>query len=137
MRLRPISSFSIRSGVKRARAAFTLAEALAAMAFLAIVIPVAMEALHLASHAGVVAQRKALAARFADRWLNELLVTGQWKQGGSGGTTDENGLIYRWQLRSDSWERDALKRLTLSVTYTAQGREYQVELATLMDPNAP
>jgi len=107
------------------------------MAFLAIVIPVAVEALHLASHAGVVAQRKALATRFADRWLSELLVTGQWKQGGASGTTDENGLIYRWQLRSDSWERDALKRLILSVTYTAQGREYQVELATLMDPNAP
>ena len=59
-----------RSGVKRRFAAFTLAEALAALAFLAIVIPVAIEALHLASLAGVVAQRKVAAAQFADHWMN-------------------------------------------------------------------
>ena len=117
--------------------AFTLAEALAAMAFLAIVIPVAIEALHIATLAGVVAQRKVAAAQFADRWLNELLVTGQWKQGGNNGTVQEDTQVYRWRLRTDSWEKDALKRLTLSVTFAAQGRDYDVQLTTLIDPNAP
>lgn len=124
------------SGVRRWTAAFTLAEALAALAFLAIVIPVAVQALHMASLAGVVAQRKVAAARFADRWLNELMVTGQWKQGSNSGTTQEGNQNYRWQLRTDAWEKDALKRLTLSVNYTAQGQEYEVRLTTLVDPNA-
>ena len=43
--------------------AFTLAEVLAAMLFLAIVIPAAVEALHVASLAGEVAARKGAAAR--------------------------------------------------------------------------
>jgi len=124
------------TGVDRRTAAFTLAEALAALAFLAIVIPVAIEALHLASLAGVVAQRKVAAAQFADRWLNELVVTGQWKQGGNNGNTQEGTQNYHWQLRTDSWEKDALKRLTLSVTYAAQGKEYEVHLTTLIDPNS-
>src|ERR1019366_4127245 len=50
--------------------AFTLAEVLAALLFLAIVIPTAVEALHIASLAGEVAARKGAAARVADRILN-------------------------------------------------------------------
>lgn len=134
MKLRP--TFPSATGRRRRLGGFTLAEALAAMAFLAVVIPVAMEALHVASLAGVVAQRKVAAARFADRWLNELLVTGQWKQGGNSGSVQEGNQNYRWQLRSDSWEKDSLKRLTLSVTYAAQGRDYEVQLSTLVDNNA-
>lgn len=134
MRLR--QTLLSRSAGKRLRRAFTLAEALAALAFMAVVIPVAIEALHVASLAGVVAQRKVAAAQFADRWLNELLVTGQWKQGSNSGNVQEGNQNYRWQLRSESWEKDALKRLTLSVTYAAQGRDYEVQLTTLVDANA-
>jgi len=138
MKLRPISPRfpGARPRDWRSRA-FTLAEALAALAFLAIVIPVAIEALHVASRAGVVAQRKAAAAQFADRQLNELLITGQWRQGNSSGTVESGAARYRWRLRSESWERDAMKRLSLSVQYDAQGREYEVELTTLIDENAP
>src|SRR5437899_1283803 len=124
MKLRPISATAAAG--RRCLRAFTLAEALAALAFLAVVIPVAIEALQVASLAGVVAQRKVAAARFADRWLNELLVTDQWKRGANSGNVQEGNQIYRWQLRTDSWEKDALKRLTLSVTYAAQGRDYEV-----------
>ena len=147
MKLRPITWRSLGTSLlprggrsrsrSRSRSAFTLAESLAALTFLAVVVPVAIQALNVATKASVVAQRKMTAARFADRWLNELLVTGQWKQGSNSGTTTENGLIYRWQLRSDSWETDAFKRITLTVNYAVQGRDYEVQLATLMDPNAP
>ena len=51
------------SRVTRHISAFTLAEVLAAMLFLAIVIPAAVEALHVASLAGEVAARKGAAAR--------------------------------------------------------------------------
>ena len=63
-------------------------------------------------------------------------MTGQWKQGGNTGNVQEGNQNYHWQLRTDAWEKDALKRLTLSVTYSAQGRDYEVHLSTLVDPNA-
>ena len=56
---------------KRRTSAFTLVEVLAALLFMAIVIPVAVDALHVASLAGEVAARKAVATRIADRVLNE------------------------------------------------------------------
>ena len=61
-----------------ASAGFTLAEVLAALMFLAIVIPTAVEVLHIASLAGEVAARKSEAARMADRVLSESIVTTNW-----------------------------------------------------------
>ena len=54
--------------------AFTLAEVLAALVFMAIVIPVAMQGLHIAGRAGAVAERKREAVRVAERVLNENLA---------------------------------------------------------------
>ena len=67
--------------VTRHFAAFTLAEVMAAMLFLAIVVPVAVEALHVSSLAGEVAARKGAAARIADRVLNESLIMTNWGNG--------------------------------------------------------
>ena len=50
--------------------AFTLAEILAALVFMAILIPVAMEGLSVASRVGVTAARKTEAALVAERVLN-------------------------------------------------------------------
>ena len=112
-------------------AAFTLAEVLAALLFLAIVIPTAVEALHVASLAGEVAARKSAAARVADRILNESLVTTNWMGGMQSGTVTEGVLDYRWKLTSQNWPQDAMQLLTAEVTYSAQGRDYSVTLSTL------
>lgn len=114
------------------RSAFTLAEVLAAMLFLAIVIPAAVEAMHLASLAGEVAARKGAAARVADRILNESLVTTNWSNGTQSGTTSEGALDLRWTLTSQSWPQDsALQVVTAEVKFTAQGKDYSVKLNTL------
>jgi Tfp pilus assembly protein PilV len=63
---------------KNRTGAFTLAEVLAALLFLAIVIPAAVEALHVASLSGEVAARKGMAARVADRILNESIIMTNW-----------------------------------------------------------
>ena len=84
----------------RREAAFTLAEVLAAMLFLAIVVPVAVEALHIASLGGEVAARKSQAARIADRLLSESLVTTNWSNGQKNGTASEGVLDFRWTLSS-------------------------------------
>ncbi len=126
------------------RAAFTLAEVLAAMLFLAIVIPVAVEALHTSSLAGEVAARKGAAARIADRILNESLVTTNWTSGMQSGTVSEGALDFKWTLTSQTWPQGPVQTLTpqsgqpvpmqiLSVTvnFPAQGRDYSVTLNTL------
>ena len=112
--------------------AFTLAEVLAALLFLAIVIPAAVEAMHIASLAGVVAARKGAAARIADRILNESLVTTNWGNGTQSGTTSEGALDLRWMLTSQSWPQDsAMQVVTAEVKFTAQGKDYSVKLNTL------
>jgi len=114
--------------------AFTLAEVLAALLFLAIVIPAAVEALHLASLAGEVAVRKGAAARVADRILNESLVLTNWNTGTLSGTVTEGAQEFRWTLTSQTWPVDAMTLLTAEVKYYAKGRDYSVKLYTLANP---
>jgi type II secretory pathway pseudopilin PulG len=113
------------------RAAFTLAEVLAAMLFLAIVIPVAVEALHVSSLAGEVAARKSSAARIADRILSESLVTTNWTGGTQSGTIPEGALDFNWTLTSKNWPKDSMQLLTAEVKFQAQGKDYSVALSTL------
>ena len=121
-----------KTGAANSRhSAFTLAEVLAAMLFLAIVIPAAVEALHISSLAGEVAVRKGAAARIADRVLNESLVTTNWTGGAQSGTVTEGILDFRWKLTTESWPQDAMELLTAEVTYSAQGKDYSVRLSTL------
>jgi hypothetical protein len=122
-------------------AAFTLAEVLAALLFLAIVIPAAVEALHVASLAGEVAARKGAAARIADRILNESLVTTNWTGSAQSGTATEGALDFRWTLTAQNWPQDSMEMLTAQVTFQAQGKDYSVKLSTLAPqsgmPNQP
>jgi prepilin-type N-terminal cleavage/methylation domain-containing protein len=119
------------------RNGFTLVEVLAALLFMAIVVPVAMEGLHIASRAGAVAQRKGEAARIAQSVLNESLVTTNWSQSLQSGTIIEGQRQFRWTLRSDSWTEDpaqnVMRQLSVEVKFTAQNSEFSVKLSTLVD----
>ncbi len=113
---------------------FTLAEVLAALLFMAIVIPVALQGLRVASRAGSVSERKAVGARLAERKLNELLVTGQWQSASQKGEVREGSQIYSWQLQSQPWSEDAtMRELTVVVSVPVQGRDYEVRVSTLVD----
>jgi type II secretory pathway pseudopilin PulG len=118
-------------------AAFTLAEVLAALMFMAIVIPVAIEALHIASLAGAVAERKGEAARVAQRILDESLVMTNWNQSVQSGSTTEDQRQFRWTLRNDAWNEDPnqteIRQLSVEVVFTAQNRDYTVRMTTLVD----
>jgi type II secretory pathway pseudopilin PulG len=119
----------------RATAGFTLAEVLAAMVFMAIVIPVALGGLSVASRAGEVAARKSEAMLVAERILNECVVTTNWA------STVQNGMVrqglrdFRWTLRNEPWNQDPnfseMRLLSVEVKYTAQGGDYSVRLSTL------
>ena len=116
---------------RRRCAAFTLAEALAALLFLAIVVPVLTEAMMAATRAGEVAARKTVAARVADEVLNESLVMTNWSNGTKSGAATQNGLSYNWTLTSQTWPQDNMQMVTAEVSYPVQGSTYSVKLSTL------
>jgi hypothetical protein len=123
-----IENWKLRIGNE---SAFTLAEVMAAMLFLAVVIPVAVEVLHVSSLAGEVAVRKGAAARVADRILSESLVTTNWSNGMQSGTVSEGTQDFKWKLSSQSWTQDTMQLLTAEVMFSAQGKDYTVKLSTL------
>ena len=137
----------------RRRLGFTLAEVLVAMTFMAVVVPVVLQGLRLASLAGEVSQRKALAMRVAERVLNETIVTGQWNQNGRNGTEQAGATPLRWSVRNESWAAlnnppnintaggvnasfvnpNNLHQLSVDVSFPAQGRTFTVHLSTIVD----
>ena len=120
------------SASRNAASAFTLAEVLAALMFMAIVIPVALQGLQIASRAGTVAERKREAARVAERVLNECIVTTNWVQAVQSGTVLEAEREYRWTLRTEAWTESAMQLLSVDVTFPVQGKDYTVPMSTLV-----
>lgn len=118
-----------------ARRAFTLVEILAALLMMAIIIPVAMEGMSIATRAGIMGQRKAAAMRVAERVLAELMVEGETTRASNSGTAVDGDLSYPWTMRSENWPEDPMIRLTVTVTFTVQGSEYTVDLSTLIPPS--
>lgn len=99
-------------GTSQTRAqGFTLAEVLAAMLFMAIVIPVAVQGLQIASRAGEVAQRKAQAARIAERVLNESLVSTNIGLAGWQGSVLEGTREFRYNLVVEPWDQHLTNQL--------------------------
>src|SRR5215471_20453122 len=120
-----------------ASAAFTLAEVLAAMVFLAILIPVALEGLSIASSVGEIAARKGEAALVAERVLNESIVLTNWNRSSLSGTIRQGAREFNWSLRSDPWNQDpnvsTIRLVSVEVKYMVQGRERAFTLGTLAE----
>ncbi len=99
---------------------------------MAIVIPVAMEGMSVASRAGILGQRKAVAMRVAERMLNELMVETQTQQSSSSGSVADGDTSYAWTMRTENWAEDAMQQMTVAVTFTVQGNNYEVSVTTLL-----
>lgn len=121
----------------RRRRAFTLVEVLAAMLFMAIVIPVAMHGVSVASRAGTLGQRKATAMRIAERVLDETIATSQNPATAAVGSVTEGDITYPWTLKVDAWPEDTMTVLTATVSFDVQGNTYDISASTLFDPSAP
>ena len=123
------------------RAGFTLAEVMAALVFMAIVIPVALGGLGVASRAGEVAARKSEAALVAERILMENIVTTNTDVAVQTGTTRQGIRDFKWTMRSEPWNLDGnltqMRLLSVEVTFTTQGRDYPVRMSTLIDNASP
>lgn len=118
---------------------FTLAEVLAALLFMAILVPVTMEGVSVASRAGMLGQRKATAMRIAERVLDEQILSGQMATATPYGTINEGDLSYSWTMKTDPWPEDILISMyvaTVRVEFNVQGNTYDVAVSTLYDPTA-
>ncbi len=131
----------MRIRTRNNRQAFTLAEVLAALVFMAILIPVAIQALNVASRAGESAVRRGEAALVADSILNQMIVTTNWNQAVQTGTVRQGFRDFHWTLRNEPWSKDpnatTIRQLTIEVTYPVQGIGHAVKLSTLIDSSPP
>jgi type II secretion system protein I len=115
------------------RSAFTLVEMLAAMAFLAILMPVVLSALMTSNRAGSMAERSTIAMQLGENRLNELMLGGEWSSAESRGDFGTDWPGYRWELAKSGWQNGAMTELTLEVFFKVQGNEHDVRLNTLVN----
>ena len=114
------------------RAAFTFVEVLAAMAFLAILLPVLVSAVLTASRAGSVAERTTNALQLGENRLNELTLGGAWSSGETRGDFGTDWPGYRWELTKADWQTGAMTELVIHVFFPVQGGEHEVQMSTLV-----
>ena len=112
--------------------AFTLVEVLATLALVAIILPVAMEGISLATTMAGVAKQKMEAASLAETTLAELLATGAWQNGDLSGDFGPEQPQYHWIAEVRDWEATTLRRMDVHVQWTARGQERSVTLTTLV-----
>jgi Tfp pilus assembly protein PilV len=118
---------------RKRQTGFTFAEVLAAMVFVAIVVPTALHGIALASRAETIADRKTNASMLAERTLREIVLMEQWKSGQTQGDYGTDWPGYHWKLLSETWQRDSMRLITIFVFFDVQDREYDVRLSTLVD----
>jgi type II secretory pathway pseudopilin PulG len=128
----PTESRKGRRAAGSAVHAFTLVEVLAALLLMAIIIPVTMQGMSVASRIGVLGLRKAVAMRIAERVLNQIIVEGETAQASSSGNIVEGDTTYPWAMRTEPWPEDPMTLLTVSVTFSVQGNNYDVSASTLL-----
>ena len=119
-------------GIIRQRRAFTLVEVLAALAFTAIVLPVAMKGISLATNAAGEARSRAEATILAQNMTAELTTAGipQFSETSGDFAPDNPG--YRWTAEFSDWQEAELKQLQVQVIWNARGSERSVALTTLI-----
>lgn len=122
--------------IGRSRSGFTFAEILAAMVFLAILVPVVIEGLTLANRAATVAERTAVAMQLGENRLNELMFDRLWAGAPARGDFGSEWSGYRYELSRRNWPMDSMVELTVRVTFDVQGRPHEIQLATLVDDSA-
>ncbi len=119
----------------RTSRAFTLVEVLAALLLIAIVLPVVMQGISLATNAASDAKRRTEAAGLAESKLGEIVATRQWLAGGLSGDFAPDWPDYRWEALLQPYANDSsgksVQQIDLRVIWTARSREQSVSVSTL------
>lgn len=114
---------------------FTFVEILAALIFLAILVPAVLEGLTISSRISVISERNAIAANLAQNKLNELTINGAWAAADAGGDFGKDWPGYRYEVTQSTWDMDSMTAVAVKVFYSVQGSEQSVSLSTLVNPS--
>ena len=108
-------------------------EILATFVLIAIIIPVAMKGISLATAMAARSKRQLEAASLAKTKLAEILATKEWENGDMSGDFGQDFPDYRWAMETQDWTAaTAIRQLDLHVLWDAQGRQRSVTLTTLV-----
>ena len=117
---------------------FTFVEVLAALVFLAILLPTVMHGFSICTRAGAAAERTAIAGQLAENRMSELMLNDAWISAEQRGEFGPEFPGYRYQVEQTNWEIDNMTKLTVHVFFQVQGQERDVALTTLVtDQLAP
>ena len=114
------------------RQAFTLVEVMATLVLLAIVLPVAMEGVSLATRTVGNARDQIEAASLAETKLGEIVAAEAWRNGNLSGDFGEEWPQYGWSSEVSDWDGTILRLLTVRVGWTRSGKERSVALGMLV-----
>ena len=152
------SAFAVRAAEKRSPSGrgetrvargFTLIEVLVALVLMAILLPVLMHGISLASRAASMSVRKTQAAALASSKLQELVATGQVQSGGMSGDFADEFPGYTWTSQVQEWnppgvsqqdlssQNQSLTELDVTVSWTGNKGKQSLTLSTLVYSNAP
>jgi len=115
--------------------AFTLVEVLASIGILAVVLPVVMAGLDLASSAASLARHRAQATALAQNKLGELLVTQDFSV--PSGDFGEQYPAYTWTIMVNDWNTpdgfsSNVQQLDVTVSWVQYNRVREAVLSTLL-----
>lgn len=128
---------SFHHAQRRRNSAFTLIEALFALAMIAVLLPVVMEGISVAISLSSQARRQAEAANLARSKLDELVATSQWDGGASlSGNFDPDHPGYQWSATTNDWQTGTMTELDVQVTWTARQRPQSITMSTLVSASS-
>jgi general secretion pathway protein I len=119
------------------RRAFTLIEALVAIAIMAAVLPVLMSGISIATRAATLSKQRNLATSLAEAKLNELIATNEWQTGALSGDFGDDAPGFTWsgnvtQYDDPDLPAQNLQQLDLTVSWKSRGTTREVVLSTLI-----
>jgi len=129
---------------RRSTGGFTLVEVLATIMLLAVVMPVAMEAVSISTDTARLARSKTEATALAESKLAELVTGNEWQSGVLAGDFGNDWPEYRWSATAQTWASpysntygsdplNTINEIDLQVIWKPSGAsERSVTLSTLV-----
>lgn len=115
---------------------FTLAEVLATIAVMAIVLPVIMQAVSISTALASATRLRAQGTYLAEMKLADLLSSGQLQTAELSGDFGAEWPGFKWEAEVSDWDEPDLRQVQLYVTWFWRGQDRQVVLSTLFYDSA-
>ncbi len=107
-------------------------EILVTIMMIAMIIPIAMKGISVATSVSSDSKWKLEAMTLAESRLVEILINKEWQNSSESGNFADAYSQYKWQMDTSDWSEDNLKQIALKVSWQQRGRERNVTLHTLV-----